>query len=802
MDDSRFGQLVRTRRERLLLTQEQLAERADLSVRALRAIESGEVRSPRAHTVALLAGALELAGPEREAFTGSLARTQGAPRPALLPPDIGDFTGRHEAVAALMALLGVAAPSAVAVAAVAGRAGVGKTTLAIHVAHRLRPRFPDGQLYVNLRGAHAHRLDPSDVLARFLRALGREGAAIPSGLEERAELYRGLLADREVLVVLDDAAGEAQVRALLPGSPSCAVLLTSRARLASLEGAHLVELDVLDRAQAVGLLGSIAGDRRVRAEPRSAAAIVAWCGALPLAVRVAGAKLAARPHWSLAHLEELLADERWRLDQLTAGDLEVRASVALSYEALADEERTAWRRLALLHAPDVAAWVVAALLDVAPGRGDEVVERLVQAQLLDAAGHGPDGQPRYRFHDLLRVYARERAREEEPAQLRHEALSRAFGAWLALAERADQALPNGSSVVCRGGAARWRLDAGREATLLADPIAWMEAERLALVSAVEQACAGEAPGMDELAWDLAQSLASFFEVRSYFDEWRSTNARVLALTRRTGNRRGQLVALRSLAESQLEHDRLDDAAQLLEEALRLARTLGDDHELAYTLFKLASAERYRGRALVALHHATCAVEMFERLEDCLRLGYALYERGTAHLQLEGHEEALADLTAALWFVRDDQRASAQVHRRLAMVHLEREELEPAARHLTRCLETCRQLRDTLGQAYALENLGRVRTKQGDYLRAGALLRMSHQLFERVGVLRGQGLTLRTMGELHAAQGRMAAAVRDLRRSRDIWRHLDVRTELDRTDRLLDALRGDDSSGAVRGCAAG
>lgn len=299
MDDLPFGQLLRGHRERLLLTQEQFAERASLSVRSIGAIESGEVRSPRARTVVLLGEALELSGPQRQAFeTASRARTSG----------------------------------------------------------------------------------PRDEHSAALAASPHAGSA-----------PRGLLADRVVLIVLDDAASEAQVRPLLPGSPTCAVLVTSRRRLAALEGAHLVELDLLDRAQAVGLLAQIAGEGRVLTEPRAAERIVEWCGLLPLAVRIAGARLAARPHWPLARLESQLADERRRLDLLRAGDLDVRASVAPSYEALADEERTAFRRLALLNAPDFAGWVAAALLDVATGQGEEIVEPLVQAQLLDPTGSGADG---------------------------------------------------------------------------------------------------------------------------------------------------------------------------------------------------------------------------------------------------------------------------------------------------------------------------------------------------------------------------------------------------------------------------
>jgi transcriptional regulator with XRE-family HTH domain len=244
-----LGGLVRAHRGRLGLTQEQLAERAGLSERTLRNLERGRIRRPYPDTVRRLADALELAGRPRGQFevaARGVARALApeAAVPSLLPPAVADFTGREHEVASVLELLAPDSPQAhtatVVISAVAGKPGIGKTTLAVHVAHRLRTQFPDGQLYVNLRGTLAQPLAVGEVLARFLRALGVEGTSIPDELEERAERYRTLLADRRMLVVLDNAAGEAQVRPLLPGSPTCRVLITSRARLTGLEGAQLV----------------------------------------------------------------------------------------------------------------------------------------------------------------------------------------------------------------------------------------------------------------------------------------------------------------------------------------------------------------------------------------------------------------------------------------------------------------------------------------------------------------------------------------------------------------------------------
>jgi hypothetical protein len=244
-----------------------------------------------------------------------------------LPPDISEFTGRGAEAAQVRDLLDRDAgqhSTAVVISAIAGKGGVGKTTLAIHVAHQVRHRFPDGQLYVDLRGADAQPLDPAHVLAGFLHTLGVEPSALPDGLEQRAGLYRARLNNLRVLVVLDNAADEAGVRPLLPGSAGCAVLVTSRRRLAGLEGATTIDLDVMDPDQAIELLAKIAGPERVAAEPEAAMEVVRLCGCLPLAVRIAGARLAAKRHWRLASYEARLRDERTRLTELRVGDREVR----------------------------------------------------------------------------------------------------------------------------------------------------------------------------------------------------------------------------------------------------------------------------------------------------------------------------------------------------------------------------------------------------------------------------------------------------------------------------------------------
>lgn len=292
--------------------------------------------------------------------------------------------------------------------------------------------------FVALRATPSHR---RDVLARFLRALGVDRTAIPDDAEERAALYRSRLADRRLLILLDNAQCEAQLRPLLPGTPGCAVLVTSRARLASLNGARLIDLDIFEPDQAVELLARVAGPQRVAAEPAAAREIVRVCGFLPLAVRVAGARLGARPHWPLSRLEADLSDEHHRLDRLRLGDLDVWASLAPSYKRLDAMARRTFRLLGLLEIRDFAPWMVAALLDVPQTRAEELVDTLIDMHLLDVSGPDASGRLRYRFHDLLRAYAREVLAAQEPEANRLAALHRTFGGWLALAEEAGRPAP-------------------------------------------------------------------------------------------------------------------------------------------------------------------------------------------------------------------------------------------------------------------------------------------------------------------------------------------------------------------------
>ncbi|MEU6931597.1 BTAD domain-containing putative transcriptional regulator [Streptomyces sp. NPDC046374] len=404
--------------------------------------------------------------------------------PEQLPADLPDFTGRGGAVDALAERLAGAGGRAVVVSALDGMGGVGKTTLAVHAARRAAGRFPDGQLFADLRGADRVPREPAAVLAEFLRALGVAAEEVPPGIAERSACYRSALTGRRVLVVLDNAAGPEQVEPLLPGSADCAVLVTSRTRLPGLAGAHHLRIDPLPAVEAAELFARIAGAERVAAEPGRVEEIVAACGRLPLAVRIAASRLAADPGLSPAALAEGLRDER-RLAALDDGERAVEATFALSYHRLTPEAARAFRLLSMPDAPDIALPCAAALLDRTEAEADELLEGLVDLNLLQSPGFG-----RYGFHDLVRAYARDRAAEEETAGARTAAAGRLLDFCLATARNADTAARSVDP------AEQSLLDTpvDRPGRALADGAAavrWMREQAAVHAAAVALACADE-----------------------------------------------------------------------------------------------------------------------------------------------------------------------------------------------------------------------------------------------------------------------------------------------------------------------
>ncbi|MEO3873243.1 BTAD domain-containing putative transcriptional regulator [Nonomuraea sp. B12E4] len=458
------------------------------------------------------------------------------PRPAQLPAAVSDFTGRKELAGRLRTLLSARPPAqssalssagGVPVAAISGIGGVGKTALAVHVAHLADDLFPDGQLYADLRGYTDEATAPESALGGFLRALGIPPDVIPDGLPERAALYRSILAERRILVLLDNARDAAQVVPLLPGSPGCAAIVTSRVKLADLPSARLIDLDVMEPGEALSLFGAVAGAERVSAEHGAAMDAVAACGFLPLAVRIVAARLAARPSWTIASLVLRLADEQRRLDELRVGNLAVEATFALGYGQLDPAAARAFRLLSLPNGPDISAGAAAAVLSMSALDAEEVLESLVDASLLEAPAPG-----RYRFHDLLKLFARRELDKSERPVDRTMALRRLLGFYLASAQSAHRLAYEGSlisdNLVVIGSG---RTFAGAD-----EAVAWLISEGDSLFAAINQAAA-VARTDEQLrpAADLLVAMEPLLESGTHTREFDQSTRAVLAAAQTLGD---------------------------------------------------------------------------------------------------------------------------------------------------------------------------------------------------------------------------------------------------------------------------
>jgi transcriptional regulator with XRE-family HTH domain len=479
------------------LTQAELAERAGLSAQAISLLERGARRAPRTSTIELLSTALMLDPSRREALVAAARQAPGpellaAPPPREVPRPPADFTGRAAELTTLREPCGsetVGGGRPVVISTIDGMGGIGKSALAIHAAHELAPAFPDGQLYVDLQGATPGLppLDPLAALGRVLRSLGLEPGAIPATVAERAARFRSLAAGRRLLVLLDNAADAEQVRPLLPGGPTSVVLVTSRRPLVTLEGARALHLGLLPEADGLALLARIAGPVRVAAEPMAAAEVVRACGGLPLAIRIAGARLAGRPRWPVRLMADRLADVPHRLETLQAGELVVRTCFDISLRALSEGrdpvDRAASAAFALLSlpdGPDIGVTAAARLLEQSETTTNRLLEHLVDEQLLESPRAG-----RYQFHGLMRLYARESAVRRHPERERRAALMRLIDFYRLGAWRAVAVLRPGDPRPCE-------CDAGRtsDGPVFADAsvaLAWLDAERANLLAAVAQA---------------------------------------------------------------------------------------------------------------------------------------------------------------------------------------------------------------------------------------------------------------------------------------------------------------------------
>ncbi len=696
----------------------------------------------------------------------------GTTVPCLLPTDIADFTGRAKQIDSIEQQFAMAAENpaqlAVPVVVVAGKPGIGKTTLAVHVSHRTSTRYPDGQLFADLHGRGSQRVGPMQVLERFLRTLGVPGTAMPDELEERAEMYRDLLSDRKMLIVLDNVAGESQVLPLLPGTPHSAVLITSRSRLGGLPGAVHVDVDVFQEVHSLELLSRIAGPARVHEEPAAAVELAHLCGHLPLALRIAGARLSARQHWTVEHLVERLENEARRLDELKHSGMGIRASISLTYDSISEDARRLFRRLAVFDVPAFSSWVTAAVLDQPISEAQDLLDDLAEAQLIEIITMGPGQRPQYRFHDLIRVFARERLAAEESVADRNAALARVLGGLLFLSEAAHRGVYGGDYLHLSCDAPRWPLPDRPAGRLVTPPLPWFERERLCIVAGVRQAAQA---GFVDLCWGLALTAVTLFESRIYLNDWRETHQIALAATQQAGDLRGQAAILYSTGSLSIVEQRFDEARRDLEAAEKLFTRIDDQQGLALVTRNIAFADRIRGDLVSATTRYEEALASFRAGGDLVASAYVLHSLAQVKVERSEPQEALRILPEALQMSRraGSRRVEAQVLHRMGDTYLHTDDPTAAACAFAEALSAVQDIGDPVGEAYALHGLGLAHMRAGDLTAADTALQSALQLANTAGEKLIEARVSLGLGELALACGKAPQAVVQLHRALALFR---------------------------------
>jgi tetratricopeptide (TPR) repeat protein/transcriptional regulator with XRE-family HTH domain len=758
-DVAAFGARLGDFRRSAGLSQQELAEWSGLSIRAISNLERGRARWPHLDSVHRLADALGLRDQARAQFLAAAARRPAraaagpvitAPRerlpsadggqvvPRQLPGPVRHFVGRENELKELTGLLdraGEQTSNTLVISVIGGTAGVGKTVLAVHWAHQIADRFPDGQLYINLRGYDPSRKPvlPTEAIRDLLDALSVPAERIPAGLDAQTGLYRSLLSARRMLLVLDNARDAEQVRPLLPGGGGCLVLITSRSQLAGLvatQGAHALTLGLLTDAEARGLLAKRLGAARLAAEPGAAAELIGLCAHLPLALAIAAARASAWPGLRLAALVEELQDSRRRLDALQTGDTaaSTRAVFSWSVHSLSAPATHMFGLLALHPGPDITIPAAASLAGISPRQARQVLSELLDSHLVTQ--HGPG---RFAMHDLLRVYAAEQAAEWKPQTERRAAIQRVLDYYLHTSHAAALLLnPHRVSVPVlpppRPGVAPERLDSHQQA------LAWFEAEFQVLLGCVSLAAE---TGSDACAWLLPWAMTEFLDRRGYWHQWAATQRIALAAATRLGDMAGQAAARRAIATACIRLTDYRQARGHLAACLRLHRQLDDRAGEALARHSLGRVAEHQGRYSDALRHEQLALGLFRDAADQAGQALALNAIGWYHTLLGRLQQARAFCQQALTLYR--------------------------------------HVGSRVGQAQAWDSLGYAEHQLGRLDHATACYQQALGIFRDLGELFGQADTLVRLGDTRAAAPDLPAA-------QDAWQQaLDILKDLRHPD---------------------
>jgi DNA-binding SARP family transcriptional activator/tetratricopeptide (TPR) repeat protein len=683
----------------------------------------------------ILAGDAALRGPTTRPRAAS-------PVPRQLPARLSDFSGRATSLIQLDAVARRADEAAV-IAVIAGGAGIGKTTLAVHWAHQVAERFPDGQLYVDLRGfgPSGQALRPVEAIRGFLEAFGVPPTSVPTDRPAQVGLFRSLLAGKRVLILLDNAADAEQVRPLLPGAPGCLAVVTSRHQLAGLvtEGAHPVVLDVLTDDESRHLLSSRLGHERVAAEPGPADEIVAICAGLPLALAIVAARATALPQCRLAALAEELGEFRTCLDAFASADAatDLRAVFSWSYNALSPTAKRMFRLLSVLPGADTAAAPAASLAGAPVSEARPVLAELCRAHLLTE--HTPG---RYTFHDLLRAYAGELLRDLDEAEDRRDARRRLLDHYVSTATEAALLIEPLRDPILVTPPARGVVPErfnGREQAL-----AWFHAELTALLSAVEQAWVD---GFDSHAWQLAWALADFLQWQGRWHDRRTTLQTALAAAQRLGNHAEQARAHRCLGWAYTKLGQYERAHVHLRQALKLYLKLGDTAGQVRTHQSLSNVLERQGDHEAAVRHVERAMDLFTPTGQKVGLGRLHNSAGWCHAQLGNLQRALSHCEQALALSQEtgDGVAEAATWDSLGYIHYRLGEHQRALTSYRHALDLRRAIGQRSYEANTLARIGDVHEALGDFPAACSSWRDALAILDEIGEPGAEAVRTRLAG---------------------------------------------------------
>jgi tetratricopeptide (TPR) repeat protein/transcriptional regulator with XRE-family HTH domain len=782
-----FSDLLRRARLSAGLSQQELGERSGVSVRQISYLESGRTRRPYRRTVQLLADALSLGASARaelenaarvsmrmlalEDDKSTAAAAATIPVPAQLPHDIPGFTGRAAELATLTKLR-EQSTGVLLISAIDGTAGIGKTALAIHWAHQMAGFFPDGQLYVNLRGfGPGESVVPAEAIGEFLDTLAVLPERKPVSLDARAALYRSLLAGRRMLIVLDNAYDEEQVRPLLPGNRECMVIVTSRRRMGGLiaaDGASVITLEPMTYTESRDLLALRLDEVQIMAEAQAVSALIKFCAGLPLALAVTAAYAAARPDLSLTGLAAGLHGEAGRLDMLDVGDVStsVRAAFSWTYRYLDPASARLFRLLALHPGPDITVAVAASLANTSLANARELLGKLTRVSLLRQ-----HDSRRFAFHDLVRIYARELV-DNDDEEDRAAALSGLFDYYLHSAAVA-------MDIMFPAETGRRPRVASRSAFTVQfnsrqTALAWLDAERANLTAVVH---AGIRDWPDHVT-RLAGTLFRYLDAGGHVPEAIAIQGDASRSAADSGDQAAEAVALTNLSVVCIRQGKGDEAISYLQQALRLYPATGDRNTHARALHNLGVVYGRRDQYEQAVDYTQQALDLHREMGD--HVGQARSLNSLGHIEVRrghpGRAALLQQQALALSREAGDRNGEAYALAYLGALERHRGHDDAAESYIQQALIIFREIRDRYGEAGTLVELGVVELRQGRCTQSLSHFRQALDLFRKFGDPSGEAEALNGLGEALLAVGQPAMALEQHRAALSLAREAGTKEE--------------------------